>query len=282
MPAHIKPFDNGNVPIVDITNNIVPSSFFNRVRLHKKETFTYQLPGFESVCVLGWGTCDITVDGVVFSEVGQRKHLWGGKPDSVYVPVAAKAEITCLSDEAEIYIGGGAYEEKTEPFRITPEDSEKVQYGSDDTKTHRKIYHVLDQKVADKKGRLLVSELFTVGAGGWSGFPPHKHDEDRMPEESAFEEIYYFKFNPAHGFGAQFTYVHEDDFGPVHHVKDESTIILDKGYHPVVAAPGYEMYYFTILVGKTQKSLIQHFEERHRYQMKTIPGLSDMIAKFKK
>ena len=30
-------------------------------------------------------------------------------------------------------------------------------------------------------GRLLVSELFTVGKGGWSGFPPHKHDTDRLP-----------------------------------------------------------------------------------------------------
>jgi len=218
----------------------------------------------------------------MFSEVGERQHLWAGKPDSVYVPLDSIATIMCLTDDAEIYIAGGLYDKRTKPFRVTPDDSEKVQYGSDDTKTHRKIYHILDQRVAGKKGRLLVSELFTVGAGGWSGFPPHKHDEDKLPEETAFEEVYYFKFNPSNGFAAQFAYVNEGDYGPVYHVKDGSTIILDKGYHPVVTAPGYEMYYFTILVGKTETSLIQCFEKQHIHQLKTIPGLEKMIAKFKK
>jgi len=27
-----------------------------------------------------------------------------------------------------------------------------------------------------------VNELYTVGAGGWSGFPPHKHDTDNLPD----------------------------------------------------------------------------------------------------
>ena len=39
-------------------------------------------------------------------------------------------------------------------------------------------------------GRLLVSELFTVGSGGWSGFPSHKHDTDRIPDESRHDETY--------------------------------------------------------------------------------------------
>ena len=59
------------------------------------------------------------------------------------------------------------------------------------------------------------------------------------------------------------------------------TIVLDKGCHPVVAAPGYRMYYFTILVGKNTRTLIQNFEEKHAYQLKTIPGIADMIKTFK-
>ena len=63
-----------------------------------------------------------------------------------------------------------------------------VQYGSDDTKTHRKIKHILGTRYHGRVGRLLVSELFTVGQGGWSGFPSHKHDTDRLPLETRHDE----------------------------------------------------------------------------------------------
>ncbi|MBT3368368.1 MAG: myo-inositol catabolism IolB protein, partial [Nitrospina sp.] len=76
-------------------------------------------------------------------------------------------------------------------------------------------------------------------------------------------------------------YEHDDDLGPVYHVKTGSTILLERGFHPVCVAPGYEMYYFTILVGKTQQSLLQNFEKAHEYQIETIPGIKDMVSKFK-
>lgn len=220
-----------------------------------------------------------------FDNIGQRKSVWEGNPEAVYVPVGHAATITCVSDNADIMIAGGKFDVSLTPFCVRQDNVDIVQYGSDDTKTHRKIKHVLGQSNADQRGRLLVSELFTVGAGGWSGFPPHKHDEDRVKEdgsrETLYEEVYQFRFNPDFGFGAQFLYEHEDDFGPVYHVRTGSVIAIDKGYHPSVAAPGYEMYYFTIIVGKTSKSLVQHFDPHHEYQVETIPGIKDMIAKFK-
>ena len=36
----------------------------------------------------------------------------------------------------------------------------------------------------------LCNELYTVGQGGWSGFPPHKHDSDRLPNETKHDETY--------------------------------------------------------------------------------------------
>jgi 5-deoxy-glucuronate isomerase len=48
-----------------------------------------------------------------------------------------------------------------------------------------------------------------------------------------------------------------------------------------VAAPGYEMYYFTILGGLSQRSLVQFFQPTHAYQVESIPGIKDMVAKFK-
>ena len=69
--------------------------------------------------------------------------------------------------------------------------------------------------------------------------------------------------------------------GEAYHIVDGSTVILDKGHHPCVAAPGYEMYYFTILGGQSQRSLKQYFQPTHAAQLHTIPGIMDMVAKFK-
>jgi 5-deoxy-glucuronate isomerase len=62
---------------------------------------------------------------------------------------------------------------------------------------------------------------------------------------------------------------------------DGSTFMIDKGYHPCAVMPGYEMYYFTILGGLSQRSLVQYFQPTHAYQIETIPGIKDMVAKFK-
>lgn len=289
MGKHIPAYDNKNAPIIGIDDEVTPLCYFNQVYLAQGENFTHEVEGYESVIVLAGGTCNISVvkdeKKYTFENIGKRASVWEGNPEAVYVPLGCHAIIECVSKQADIMIAGGQFDASLEPFCIREDNVDMVQYGSDETKTHRKIKHVLGQSNADKRGRLLVSELFTVGAGGWSGFPPHKHDEDRVKEdgskETLYQEVYQFRFNPDFGFGAQFLYEHEDDFGPVYHVKTGSVIAIDKGYHPSVAAPGYEMYYFTIIVGKTSKSLIQHFDPHHAYQVDTIPGIKDMIAKFK-
>jgi 5-deoxy-glucuronate isomerase len=128
---------------------------------------------------------------------------------------------------------------------------------------------------------LLVSELFTVGAGGWSGFPSHKHDTDRLPTETRHDETYNFRFKPNSGSGVQMLQREDNTPGEAYHIMDGSTICLDSGYHPCCVLPGYEMYYFTILGGLSQRSLVQYFQPTHAYQIETIPGIKDMIAKFK-
>ena len=122
---------------------------------------------------------------------------------------------------------------------------------------------------------------FTVGQGGWSGFPPHKHDTDRLPDETRHDETYNYRFRPNNGFGFQLFQQVDEKVGKAEHIIDGSTIAIRTGYHPCVVAPGYEMYYFTILGGLSQRSLVQYFQPEHAYQVETIPGIKDMIAKYK-
>ena len=277
---HIAPYDNGNKPIVDAENSTVPLNYFNIVKLKKGEAFTYRVPGYETCIVPATGTVDVDVEGVAFASLGRRgKDVWDGEPEGVYVPVGASVTIVCMSDETETFIAGAKYDKILEPFDVREPDL--VQYGSDDTKTHRKIKHILGQKQHDKVGRLLVSELFTVGAGGWSGFPSHKHDTNRLPDETRHDETYNFRFKPNWGSGLQMLQREDGQPGDAYHIVDGSTICIDNGYHPCAVLPGYEMYYFTILGGLTQRSLVQYFQPTHAYQIETIPGIKDMIAKFK-
>jgi 5-deoxy-glucuronate isomerase len=279
---HIPPFDNQNRPIIDVDDQRVPLNYFNIVKLSKGQCFDYHVPRYETAIVPATGTLDIAVEGELFNGIGNRVgDVWGGEPEGVYVPTGAKTHMVCVSDEAEIFIAGALFDQVLTPFAVRSADIDLVQYGSDETKTHRKIKHILGAKYRDRVGRLLVSELFTVGQGGWSGFPPHKHDTDRLPLETRHDETYNFRFKPNHGFGLQLVQREESKVGDAYHLVDGSTIILEKGYHPCVAAPGYEMYYFTILGGLSQRPLVQFFQPTHAYQIEIIPGIKDMIAKFK-
>ena len=279
---HIAPYDNLNKPIVDVDDATVPLNYFNIVKLKKGQAFEYSVPGFETCVVPATGSIDINVEGFKASGLGGRGvDVWDGEPEGVYVPTGAKAELVCTSEEAEVFIAGAKFEKVLDAFAVRSDEIDLVQYGSDDTKTHRKIKHILGQKQADKVGRLLVSELYTVGQGGWSGFPSHKHDTDRLPLETRHDETYNFRFRPNYGSGVQMLQREDNEPGDAYHIVNGSTICLDSGYHPCAVLPGYEMYYFTILGGLSQRSLVQYFQPTHEAQLETIPGIKDMIAKFK-
>lgn len=279
---HIPPFDNHNKPIVDVNDTRVPLNYFNIVKLNRGDAFEYQTPGYETCIVPATGTIDVDVEGQKYLGIGKRTvDVWDGEPEAVYVPIGAKATFVCTTENAEVFIAGAPHDKVLDPFDVRAADIDLVQYGSDDTKTHRKIKHILGNKMHDRVGRLLVSELYTVGQGGWSGFPPHKHDTDRLPDETRHDETYNYRFRPNHGFGLQLVEREEGKIGDAYHLVNGSTIYLENGYHPCVAAPGYEMYYFTILGGLSQRSLVQYFHPTHAYQIETIPGIKDMIAKFK-
>ena len=279
---HIAPFDNKNKPIVDIEDQRVPLNYFNIIKIKKDQSFEYLTPGYETCIVPATGTIDVNIEGKIYQSIGNRViDVWDGDPEGVYVPTNLKASFTCLTNEAEVFIAGAKFDKTLEPFAVRANELDVVQYGSDDTKTHRKIKHILGIKHHHKVGRLLCNELYTVGQGGWSGFPPHKHDTDRLPDETRHDETYNYRFKPNNGFGFQLFQQIDQSIGEAAHIVDGSTVVIDRGYHPCVVAPGYEMYYFTILGGLSQRSLVQFFQPEHAYQIETIPGIKDMIAKYK-
>ena len=278
---HIEPFDNQNQPIVDVGNDRVPLNYFNIVKLRHGEHYSYQLSGYESCVVPATGRVSVKVENKEIAEVGLRtEDVWDGEPEGVYVPTGLSCIVECLSETAEVFVAGAKFDQTLAPFAVLADDIDMVQYGSDDTKTHRKIKHILGQKQHGLVGRLLVSELFTVGAGGWSGFPSHKHSVDRAGE-TKHDETYNFRFKPNDGGALQLLQRSDSEPGEAFHVVDGSTFLIDDGYHPCCVFPGCEMYYFTILGGATTRGLSPYFQPAYAGQLETIPGMKARWSKFK-
>lgn len=279
MPELIRNFDNKNQRIVDSRTGILSLIYFNLIRLGEGQDFQERVEGFETVHTVLSGNCDIEINGERFPNVGQRKDIWSGKADSVYAPTGATVRIHANNDGTEIAVAGGRYDRKFTPFRIAPEEVDMVDVGSNETKSHRRIFHILGQNAVSRAGNLLVSELY-ADEGCWSGYPPHKHDEERRNEETAFEELYHYRFRPETGFGAQIAF-QPDGMSQCFMTRNGDTFLLESGYHPTVTSPGHEGYIFTIIVGKYQRSLIQYFKEEYQHLMDSIPGVQAMRDKFK-
>ena len=283
MPNLIRARNNCNAPIVEPGGGgPLTLSYFHLLRLGAGEARTLDVPSCELLCVVLAGRADIAACAREFKSIGQRASIWDGPADSVYCGTCPRITVRAQRDGTEVAVAGGWCEQPFAPFRITPGEVEMVDVGSRETHSHRRIFHILGQKDAGRAGNLLVSELYGDD-GCWSGYPPHKHDTERPPEETDFEEIYHYRYRPESGFGAQFCYAAEGGGAEPQVVmtRHGDTFLIDRGYHPTLRAPGHEGYILTILVGRHQRSLVQFFEPAHRHLMGKIPGIQAMRDKFK-
>jgi 5-deoxy-glucuronate isomerase len=217
---------------------------FEVYRLRKGEKLQQRTENREACIVILSGKIDASTSQCRWTAIGQRMSIFENVPPySVYVPPMDRFELEAQTD-AELAVcyapGTGTYEARL----ITPHDVgvEQRGYGN----IERRIHNILpEQKPAES---LLVVEVFTPN-GHWSSYPPHKHDQDNLPHESYLEETYYHRVNPAHGFAIQRVYTDDRSLDETMVVKDGDAVLVPKGYHPVSAPPGYDVYYLNVMAG---------------------------------
>lgn len=204
-----------------------------------------QETGGEEVClVLLGGKADVATSQHSWEQVGQRMSVFERIPPyAVYVPSGDHYEVTAVTD-LELAVcrapGKGTHEARL----ITPPQIEVEIRGKGNAE--RLIHQILpEQEPADS---LLVVEVLTPN-GHWSSYPPHKHDENRLPEESYLEETYYHKIEPEHGFAIQRVYTDDRSTDETMIVKNGDAVLVPRGYHPVSAPPGYDLYYLNVMAG---------------------------------
>lgn len=178
--------------------------------------------------------------------VGDRANVFSGMPWTVYLPIQSEFTVTAITncDLAFCYCRA----EKGFPAAlIQPGDVRmEVRGGANAT---RQINHILTPEfLAD---RLLIVEVYTP-SGNWSSYPPHKHDVHRPPEEVDLEELYYYRIDRAEGYAIQRVYTQDRRLDETITVRDGDLVLIPEGYHPVVAAHGYNIYYLNVLAGSAR------------------------------
>jgi 5-deoxy-glucuronate isomerase len=116
---------------------------------------------------------------------------------------------------------------------------------------------------------LIVVEVITPG-GHWSSYPPHKHDSARQGLETALEETYYHRIAPAQGFAMQRVYTDDRSLDEAVVVEDGDVVLVPRGYHPVVAPHGYELYYLNVMAGAERKWMFRN-DPQHEWMLQNSP-----------
>jgi 5-deoxy-glucuronate isomerase len=200
--------------------------------------------GREACLVALSGTVDIEVAGERFAGVGGRGSVFeDAAPGAVYAPAGAAYAVTAVTD-AEVAICTAPGAAGRPPRRIDAEHmSREVRGQGTNTRYVRNI--LPETEPADS---LLVVEVITPG-GHWSSYPPHKHDRDVAQEESQLEETYYHRLKPPQGFAVQRVYTDDRSLDETVSVEDGDVVMVPRGYHPVGAPHGYDLYYLNVMAG---------------------------------
>jgi 5-deoxy-glucuronate isomerase len=178
--------------------------------------------------------------------IGRRSNVFSGYPYAVYLPCrtafAFRAESDC--EIADCRVPSKA---NLQPRVITPADVRlEIRGGGNAT---RQLLDIIPAEFpADK---LLVREVYTP-SGNWSSYPPHKHDVHNPPAEVDLDETYYYRVDQPEGYAFQRLYDATGKRDETLKLADGDLVLIREGYHPVVAAYGYNVYYLNVLAGSAR------------------------------
>ncbi|KAA0018846.1 5-deoxy-glucuronate isomerase [Salinicola corii] len=179
-----------------------------------------------------------------WDNIGERMSVFERvPPHAVYLPDGVGYRVEALTD-LELAVcsapGHGGH-----PARlIAPGQIRRSTRGEGSNVRH--VHDILPE--TEPADSLLVVEVYTP-AGNWSSYPPHKHDVDDLPRESRLEETYYHRIDPPQGYAVHRVYTDDRSLDETMAVENGDCVLVPRGYHPVGAAHGYQLYYLNVMAG---------------------------------
>jgi 5-deoxy-glucuronate isomerase len=193
------------------------------------------------------GAFRVACDGESF-ELAGRPGVFAGPTDLVYAPPGRR--VTVSSPAGGRFAVPSARAAGRFAARHVPSSAVPIELrGAGPASREVRNFGVPGVLEAD---RLIACEVLTPG-GGWSSYPPHKHDETG-PAETALEEIYYYEVAPGPaGPGMAYQRVYGRPGRPIDvlaEVRTGDLVLIPYGWHgPSMAVPGYDLYYLNVMAG---------------------------------
>lgn len=155
-----------------------------------------------------------------------------GKYDSVYIP--PKCQVTVSGQQADL-AEFSAEVKNSYPLQIVRHSDvtadKSLHFITGNPGSTRTIHVMIGKNV--QAGRIMAG-LTVSEPGNWTSWPPHEHAK-------MLEEMYVYTTMPAPGFGLQFVYTNTQEPELVTVVREGDAVLMPRGYHPNVAAPGHKL-----------------------------------------
>ncbi|HSL29346.1 MAG TPA: 5-deoxy-glucuronate isomerase [Anaerolineales bacterium] len=237
-------------------------------RMRPGDTWDFDTQDYELALVVLGGTCRVASNVGSWEGVGRRPNVFAGMPYTLYLPPGTRFTVEATGEELDIAYGWALAQEAYPARLVTPAEVEIEIRGGDNVT--RQINKMIPPGFP--ASRLVVVEVYTP-SGNWSSYPPHKHDEHIVDDggnllEADLEEIYFYKIDQPEGFAYQRIYTPGRDIDELILARDSHLVLSPRGYHPVVAAPGYNCYYLNMLAGSAQ-SLAATDDPEHTWVKET-------------
>ena len=230
------------------------------LRLAPGEAYAGETGAWESALVLQAGAGTIAVESHGIAHRCARQNVFAGQSSTVFVAPEQTWEVRAEgSSVLELIVCSTPGKAGMNSQVITADQLKLRKVGKGNW--YRTIYDIIDAPFPAHT--MVLGETFNP-PGFWSSAPPHKHEVDDPPHESEHEEAYLFRISPSRGFGMQRVYTDDGSLNESYTVEDGDVVAIPRGYHPVVAGPGYQLYYLWILAGN-QRVLAPRDDPNHAW-----------------
>lgn len=230
----------------------------------------------EYAIILLGGNYKVKSDKGSWETVDGRNDVFSGIAHSLYLPRHTQFELTAVSAELDIAYGWCETDQDFAPVFKSPEQVQVEVRGGDNAT--RQINDLLGPGFPCH--RLVAVEVYTP-SGNWSSFPAHKHDERIVSDngelvEARLEETYFYKIKKPQGYAMQRVYTSDGSLDELSIAHNNDVVLVPRGYHPVVAGHGYDVYYLNFLAGSDQ-SLANTPDPDHAWIFNTWKGTDERI-----
>lgn len=216
------------------------------------ETWKGETGECEYGIILLSGNFSVKSDKGAWKTVNGRRDVFSGIAHTLYLPRHTSFELVAESEWLDIACGWCETDMDFDPVFKLPQDADIEIRGGDNAT--RQINSLIQPGFPCH--RLVSVEVYTP-SGNWSSYPAHKHDERKTDAqgnvlEARLEETYFYKIDKPEGFAIQQIYNDDRTLDEIAVARNNDVVLVPRGYHPVVAGHGYNVYYLNFLTGSDQ------------------------------